>query len=184
MLIDTRWHLSIFEVRFSRGGDCDTNHNPVVIKVEESLAVIKQYLINISNRFTALFTYILTYLLTCSMEQCPWETNRFKAGQEIPHILWNPKVHYHIHNCPPPVPILSQINSVHATTPHFLKIQLNIILPSMPGSSKWSLSLRFPHQNPVHTSPLPSTCYMPCLSHFDHPNNIWWGVQITRLLIM
>jgi len=30
-----------------------------------------------------------------------------------------------------------------------------IILPSKPGYSKWSLSLTFPHQNPVHTSPLP-----------------------------
>jgi hypothetical protein len=30
----------------------------------------------------------------------------------------------------------------------------------MPWSSKWSLSLRFPHQNPVYTSPLPirATC--------------------------
>jgi hypothetical protein len=28
-----------------------------------------------------------------------------------------------------------------------------------------SLSLRFPHQNPVHTSPFPHTCYMPCPSH-------------------
>ena len=26
----------------------------------------------------------------------------------------------------------------------------------MPGSSKWSLSLKFPHQNPVYASPLPA----------------------------
>jgi hypothetical protein len=50
---------------------------------------------------------------------------------------------------------------------HFLKMHLNIMLPSMPGSSKWSLSVRFPHQNPVHTSPLPRTCYMPRPSHLS-----------------
>jgi hypothetical protein len=55
------------------------------------------------------------------------------------------------------------------------------------GSSKWSPSLRFPHQNPVDTSPLPCMCHMPHPSHssqFDHPNNILWAVQITKLLIM
>jgi hypothetical protein len=29
----------------------------------------------------------------------------------------------------------------------------NIILPSTPGSPQWSLSFRFPQQNPVHPSP-------------------------------
>ena len=77
------------------------------------------------------------------------------ASQEIPLILCNPKVHYRIHNCPPPVPILIHIDLLHVPTSNFLKIYLNIIFPSRPGSSMWSVSPRFTHQTPVYTSPLP-----------------------------
>jgi hypothetical protein len=52
------------------------------------------------------------------MKQSPsWEANRFAASQEIPRILWNPKIHYRIHECLPPVPIPSQLKSVHSPQP-------------------------------------------------------------------
>jgi len=64
-------------------------------------------------------TYLLTYLHTYSMEQSPsWEANRFSASQEIPCILWHQKVHYRIHKCPPPLPVLSQLDPLHTSTPN------------------------------------------------------------------
>jgi len=42
------------------------------------------------------------------------EANWSSASQEVPCILCEMNVTYRIHKIPPPVPILSQINPLHA----------------------------------------------------------------------
>ena len=82
---------------------------------------------------------------------------------------------------------LSGASSIQSKPPHpttsrsilILSSQLSLVFPS-------GLFLPFPHQNPVHASPLPHTRYMSRPSHssrFYLPHNIGWGVQNSKLLI-
>ena len=56
----------------------------------------------------------------------------------------------------------------------------------MPMSSRWSLSLKFPHQNPVWTPLLTHTraTYPAHLNILDLNTNILWRGKIKKLLIM
>ena len=92
-----------------------------------------------------LFTHFLSYSLEQSLPS--------------PSTLWNPKVHYCIYKSPLPLPVLSQINPVHALLSHSLNIHLHIILPSMPLSFKWFLSLRFSTKT-LYTPLLSSSPYV------------------------
>ena len=146
---------------------------PPRLKTYRNLRTREQGQYAVPKRRDAIIEWI--YLLTPYSRVLLEKLTGFAASQEIPHFLWNPKVHHRTHKCPPPVPILSQLHPLPTTPSHFLKIHFNIILPSTSRHPQWSLSLRFPHQNPVHPSPLPQTLHMPRPSHssrFYHPHNI------------
>jgi hypothetical protein len=112
------------------------------------------------------------------MEQIPcWEANSRSAIREI-QCLYGIQS---FHKSRPPISVLIQMDPVHTLPPYFLKIHYNIILPSPPRSSKWSLPFRFPDLNTVRIAHLPMRATWPAHSTIDnhhHLNNIWWRVQI------
>jgi hypothetical protein len=86
------------------------------------------------------------------------EANSRSACQEVPCLLWNPKVRYRVRKSPSLVLILSQMNPVHTFPPS--SITSTLIL-----HSKWSLPFTVSNQNAKCISCLSDPCYMPCPSH-------------------
>jgi len=103
-------------------------------------------------------------IITYSIEQNPsWEANQFSASQEIPPILCNQKVHYREFTRVCHLSLFWARSIQYMPQIPCLKFHLNIILPSMPGFSTWSLSIWFPHQ--TQYAPLLSPICTACPAH-------------------
>jgi hypothetical protein len=115
-------------------------------------------------------------------QNCFTEADSFWDNQETPCLLWNPEGFVTCLQEP-----ASFLYPVHNYPFCFSKIYSDV-LPFVPKSFKWSLSVRFPYQNPLCISLLPCMCHIPCQYYhflFAHPNtNNCSGVQIMKLLIM
>jgi hypothetical protein len=68
----------------------------------------------------------------------------------------------------PPAPIVNHINQIHTVKLYFPEMHFNIILPSKPRCSEWSVLLRLSNQNFVPISYLPHARICPA-----HLNLIW-----------
>jgi len=102
--------------------------------------------------------------------------------KKFPAFYLNNKVHYRLYKNTPNVPIMSQINPVQAPIP----------LPEDPASYyhpiyTWISLLQVFQPKPCIRLSSPHMCYMSNPSNssrFVQLNNIRWGVQIIKLLIM
>jgi hypothetical protein len=109
----------------------------------------------LTKLLTYLLTHSLTHSLTPSTEQSPsWEASRFLASQEIPRVLFNPMVHYRIHNCMP------HPTSWRSILIHVLSSHLRLGLPSGLFPSGF-------HTKTIYTSlSSPSALHAPPISFF------------------
>ena len=116
------------------------------------------------------YTYLLTPWSSVLLEKLTGSA----GSQEIPRILWNPKVLYRIHKCPPPVPILSQSHPVSTPPTSWRSI---LILSSHLRLGLPNGLLSFPTRNLCTPLPSPYAPHATPTSFFSilPPEKYWVG---------
>jgi len=94
------------------------------------------------------------------------------------------KFHYRVQNSPSLVPMLNQMNPFHTFPQCLLLRSIPILSSHLRLDLPSSLPFRFSDQNFLCMYHLFHACYITRPSHpswFDHPNNIWWSVQVNEV---
>jgi hypothetical protein len=116
-----------------------------------------------SHSYVLKISWNVTYHGNSVDHSLSWEANGDTASLENSHILCTFEIHDWVGN-PSLVYTPSQINQVIILLSNFLNIDFSIILPSVPLSSMWSLSVCSPYRNCTCISVLPHMCHVSCQS--------------------
>jgi len=148
-------------VQHTRGKCLEVNGRSfwTCVTVRPNLVIQRKLLICIASKTGEATGFETKWLQGAESFLRSWQS----ATQEIPRHLWNPKVHYRIHNSLPLVLSLSRINSVHTFPLYFPRIHSVIFFPSTPRFSKWPLPFRF--QTKILYKFLISTLHSTCSTH-------------------
>lgn len=115
------------------------------------------------------------------------ETEEFSRYSRISAKFWKPQIYYRVYNIPPHAPNLTKKNPIHIIGSCFFKTHFDVILPCMSRSLKWSLCVKYPHQN--FTRIFFSFAFASCrLSSYhpssDHMNNICQQTRVIKVYIV
>jgi hypothetical protein len=120
-------------------------------------------------------------------QRTSWAANRSSANQEIPCILWNPKVHYHNQKalvaCAYPNP--QQSSSLpHPTSWRSISILYSHLCLWIPSCSFQQVNPSKPYMH-LSFSAIHATCPAHSIIFwFDHPYDIQWGVKSKKLFVL
>ena len=92
------------------------------------------------------YTVVFTTIFFCTALGKPVGLHLVKIS---PKFYWNWKLIISVRMSAALVSIVSQMNLVDALPSHLFRIHFIIIVPSIPGSSKWYLYFGFSNKNPL-----------------------------------